>query len=126
MVVHPVDELQFKVESFLNSRPWKRLRPQQQNWVLEFIATDDARIATRRAYPAAAETSIVPMTHEIGRSPRIRAALELWRTTANDVQMIQIVRAQLKAAKPGSRAAATFSNQLQRLLLAELPEEIAV
>jgi|HubBroStandDraft_2_1064218.scaffolds.fasta_scaffold441552_2 hypothetical protein len=126
MVVHPVDELQFKAEVFLNSNPWKRLRPQQQVWFVEFIATGNAQTATRCAYPAAKATSLVPMAYEIQRSPRIRAALEFWNKTANDIQMIRIVRAQLEAAKPGSPTAARFSKQLQSLVWAELPEAITI
>jgi hypothetical protein len=46
-------------------------------------------------------------------------------TDALSAQMIEIVKAELAAAEPGSAAAANFSNQLQQLLLESLPTEIA-
>jgi hypothetical protein len=118
-------EVHVKTGAFLNSEPWRRLRPQQQAWVVEFIASRDAFSATRRAYPKATEKSLVPMTYEIQRSQRVKDAIKFWNETTNRIVMIEIITAELAASEPGSAAAANFSNQLQQLLLESLPTEIA-
>jgi hypothetical protein len=124
MPIHPIAELQLKVDVVLQSEPWQQLTDSQRAWVIEFVTSCDAMIATRNAYPNAAEKSLVPMTYEIKRSPRIKAAIEFWKKKADHALMLEIVKAELAAAEIGSAAAANFCNQLQQLLLESLPTEI--
>jgi hypothetical protein len=75
----PVDGIRTRAAAVVASRAFQRLRPQQRTWFLEFVGTGNPLLAAQAAYPAATAKSQKFMVYEIRRSPRIRAALQVWR-----------------------------------------------
>jgi hypothetical protein len=106
------------LDALVTSQPWRRLTRQQRVWVAEFILNNgDAIGATRRAYPKAKAKSQKCMSYQVAQAPAVVEALEFLREQDARGRMIEIVRAQLRAAEPGSVAAAQFATQLERLVL---------
>jgi hypothetical protein len=104
-------------EQFRTSHEWRALSPARKVWVAEFIVGSDAFAATRKAYPKAKDKSARCMTYQLRKNPEIVAALEFYQGGLNREMLISEVRAQLRAAEPGSIAAAQFATQLERLTL---------
>jgi hypothetical protein len=100
----------------LASKMWRKLSAQRRVFLTAYVANgEDAIAATRTAYPKANDKSVVCMSYELRKHPDIVAALDLWR--GNDLQqLLEQVRVNLAAAKPGSVAAQRLLAQKERLL----------
>jgi len=107
-----------------NSREFRACTAKQKAFVLDLLATGDARHALDAAYPKTSNKSRRSLLWQVLRAEAVVNFLELWkwRDTENARgQLINIVREQLAASEPGSVAAQRFAVQLERLILGLIP-----
>jgi hypothetical protein len=112
---------------FASCAAWLSLTAKQKAWTVAMLATGDSVLSTRLSYDCASVRQAEIMAREIRNMPAIRRAMAvISRQPIPTVEpeperirnrLIAAVRKHLRAAEPGSVAAAKFAAQLERLLL---------
>jgi hypothetical protein len=106
------------------SPPFRRMTPQQKNWLLEYLRTGSLHSATKLAYPEANENSQRAMPYQILKAQAVRECLDWYRfhdAESSRQALIDLVRKQLDAAEPGSVSAQRLCAQLQSLTISNKP-----
>ncbi len=108
------------------SPEWVRLTPPQRVFVVEFLATGSAFLATKVGYRAKSEKNSRVLSYELAKNPFIVAAVDVatGRVRSEREILISEVQRQLKAAETGSIAATKLTAQLERLILGGQQEEL--
>lgn len=116
----PIDEF----AALRVSPPFRRMTPQQQTWLIEYLKTGSLHGATKLAYPGASENSQRAMPYQILKSEAVIESLDWFRFRDAETSrqaLVDIVRKQLDAAEPGSVSAQRLCAQLQSLTIGSKP-----
>lgn len=102
------------------SDQWRDCTDQQRVFITEYLFGAEAGntlAAAKVAYPKATEDSQKCMQYEVIRSQGVVAVLEFWKWRDERAQILELAKAQFKAAPVGSVAAKDLLAQIERLTI---------
>jgi hypothetical protein len=124
--VEPVIKGGISWEEFVASPEYKRLTPPQKVWVVCFFASGDPFFAARLAFNCSSEINVRNMARQTERSPRIVAALNLYRGKTEREIFLQELEKTIRASEDGSVAKVRAMSLYARLKFdVQTPDEPA-